>query len=193
MAEMVKTAVTQVDLLRHDAEAPDNIWIEVDDSTIVEVQRDMTWLHLFVITNLYDLLKPFVKTHQLGRVFTDGARYVLKGTPEAVEDAPVPDFSFLRAGRIPDNFDWEGDFFGAPDLAVEVISPGQGMPNLIRKLSRYLDAGTEEAWLIVPKKGEVYQFRRDADAPVVYRKGDTLTTPLFPDLTIHIETIFAAN
>ncbi len=193
MVEMVKTTITQADLHQLDAEAGDNYWIEVEDNTIIEVLRDMTWIHLFVIMNLYDLLKPFVKMHQLGRVFTDGARYVLKGTLDEIEDAPRPDFSFVRTGRIPADFDWEGDFFGAPDLAVEVISPGQGIPNLVRKLSRYLDAGTEEAWLIVPKKGELYQFRRDADAPVVYRQGETLTTPLFPGLVIDITAIFAPN
>lgn len=74
-----------------------------------------------------------------------------------------------------------------------VISPGQGIPNLVRKLSRYLDAGTEEAWLIVPKKGELYQFRRDADAPVMYRQGETLTPPLFPGLVLDITAIFALN
>jgi Uma2 family endonuclease len=193
MVEMVKTGITQADLQQREAELGDDYWLEVENSMIVEVMRDMTWLHLFVIMNLFRLLDPHVRTNKLGGVYMDGARYVLKGTPTEIEDAPKPDFSFVRAGRFPADFDWEGDFFGAPDLAVEVISPGQGMPNLVRKLSRYLDAGTEEAWLIVPKKGELYQFRRDADAPVVYRKGDSLMTPLFPGLTIDIEAIFAAN
>lgn len=115
---------------------------------------------------------------------------MLKGTLDAIEDAPYPDFSFLRAGRIPQDFDPYSDFVGAPDLAFEVISPGQAPNVLLKKLYRYLEAGSEEAWLILPRRGEVHQYRRDRDEPVVYRRGDMLEKPLFPGLQIAIEDIF---
>lgn len=61
MTTPLKTAITQTDLRRLDADCGDEVQIEVDDGVIIEVKGDMTWMHLFVIQNLYDLLKPFVK------------------------------------------------------------------------------------------------------------------------------------
>jgi Uma2 family endonuclease len=193
MTTPIQTAITQAELQRLDAECADNTRIEVEDGIIFEVKRKMTWMHLFVIQNLYDFLKPFVKSNRLGNVFMDVVRYVLKGTPDKIEDAPYPDFSFLRAGRLPKDFDPYGDFYGAPDLAVEVISPGQGLDMQVRKIARYLEAGSEEAWLTLPKRGEVHQYRRDKEEPFVYRRGEVLETPLFPGLAIALDAIFTTE
>ncbi len=187
MTTLNKINVTLADLQRFEAEDRN---IEVENGEIIESELHVTWVHLLIIRNLFRLLDAHAQQNQLGDVFMDGARYVLKGTPDHIEEAPKPDLSFLSAGRIPADFDWDGDFFGAPDLAVEIISPGQGMTNLVRKLLRYLEAGTTEAWLILPKRGELHQYRQDADEPVVYRFGDIFETPLFPDLKISIDEIF---
>src|SRR5690606_17453416 len=101
-----------------------------------------------------------------------------------------PDLSFLRAGRIPADFDWMSDFVGAPDFVVVVASPGQSNVKLINKLGRYLESGTEEAWLIYPWRKEIYQFRREADAPQLYTGAQQIETPLFPGLTFAAEQVF---
>lgn len=85
---------------------------------------------------------------------------------------------------------WSGDFIGAPDLAVEILSPGQTIKQMISKLDRYFEAGTSEAWIIYPDKQTVYQYQVDGDMPLVYGIDDTLESALFPNLKIVLREIF---
>lgn len=191
MLEQVKTKITQADLQSVDAQLEDHQYADVENGEIITYEYVVTALHLIIIQNIYDMLRPFVKQHQLGNVFMDGLRYILAGTPTDIQRTLQPDFSFLRAGRIPPDFDWSGDFTGAPDLAVEVASPGQSNTILLPKIARYLESGSEEAWLIYPWHKNLWQFRRDAEAPLLYT-GDQVvdTTALFPGLTLVTSRLF---
>jgi Uma2 family endonuclease len=185
VTDQVVTRITQEDLQRLDAE---DKWVEVVDGEIVEGEHEVTFLHLIIIQNLYDILKPYVAANKLGSVFMDGARYILAGSPQDIRRAHKPDFSYLRAGRIPPDFDWTGDFAGAPDFAVEVASPGQTNTILLPRIASYLQAGTEEAWLIYPWRKELYQYRRDAEVPATYQSTDTIdTSALFPGLNLVVK------
>jgi Uma2 family endonuclease len=186
-----QTIITPEDLRRLDT---DEAWMEVDDGSIIESERDMTWLHVLIIQNLYNLLRPYVSQHQLGWVLMDGARYILSASrTQGVQRAYIPDLSFVRAGRIPPDFDWMGDFSGAPDLAVEVVSPGQSNAVVLPKISRYLQSGTEEAWVIYQGSRSLWQYRRDAEEPVQFNSQVQIETPLFPALSISVRDLFVAE
>jgi Uma2 family endonuclease len=189
--DQARIAVTLEDLQKLDAE---DQWVEVEDGEIIAREEHVTFLHVIIIQNLYSILKPFVKLHKLGTVYIDGVRYIVAGTPQDIHRAKKPDLSFLRAGRIPKNFDWSGDFVGAPDFAVEVASPGQTNAILLNAIARYLQAGTEEAWLIYPNKKIVYQYRRDAEEPNKYEAGDVIdTSALFSGLKINVDDLFVTD
>jgi Uma2 family endonuclease len=186
-----KIAITLEDLQKLDAE---DKWVEVEEGEIIAREEQVTFLHVIIIQNLFTILQPFVKLHKLGTVYIDGARYIIAGTPQDIHRAKKPDLSYLRAGRIPKDFDWSGDFVGAPDLAVEVASPGQKNPILLNTITRYLQAGTEEAWLIYPNKKIVYQFRRDAEEPNLYKSGEVINTNvLFLGLKLTVDELFVTD
>lgn len=167
--------------------------LEVEGGALVESEVGVTFLHLIVIQNLFLMLPPYVRANRLGSVFMDGVRYILQGSPDDVQRAFKPDLSFLRAGRIPQNFDFSGDFPGAPDLAVEVVSPGQ-TNRLLPKITHYLEAGSEEAWLIYPAHKSLYRYRFDADEPVNYRGGDTVeANALFPGWWLALPELFVTD
>lgn len=185
VSEVVSTFITRDELTRSDANAADNERIEVHDGQIITKARPVTFLHLIIIQNLYNLLRAYVREHQLGTVFMDGGRYILQSTPQGLLKARVPDLSFVRTGRITTGFNWDGDFEGAPDFALEVASRGQSSAVLLAKVADYLGAGCEEVWLIYPWRDEVFQFRRDEPAPVRYGHDDRIdTSALFPGLTV---------
>jgi Uma2 family endonuclease len=189
--QKIKTVISLDDLQRLDAE---DRWIEVEDGEIIESENHVTFLHLIIIQNLFRILDPFVRTNKLGTIYMDGVRYILAGMPQDIERARKPDFSFLRIGRIPKDFDWTGDFVGAPDLAVEVASPGQTNPILLPKITRYLQAGSEEVWLIYPWRKTLYQYRHDAEAPSIYQETEVIdTSALFPDLTLILKDLFVTE
>lgn len=189
MITQFKTRITIDDLARMDDE-----WVEVINGELVEADTDMMGiLHTLVIHNLYDFLKPFVKTRQLGYVHTDGLKYILHVTDDGVETARTPDLAFLRKGRITPDFDLNRPFIGAPDLAVEVASPGQTSADLLAKIADFLQCGTEEAWLIYPMKRELHRYLRHEPAPDVYRDGDSFESALFPGLVIKLADLFVTE
>ena len=85
-----------------------------------------------------------------------------------------PDASFISIARIraiggmPDGF-----FEGAPDLAVEVLSPNDRIHALHRKLVKYFENGTKLCWVVNPKEETVYVYHSPA-RDTILTKVDTL-------------------
>ena len=82
---------------------------------------------------------------------------------------------------------------GAPDLVVEIVSPGNTKKDLKYKFSLYEEAGVKEYWIIHPTDQTVSVFVLDNDkyrglAPIV--EGDTLQSVTFPNLKINTNEIF---
>jgi Uma2 family endonuclease len=96
--------------------------------------------------------------------------FTLARNPDTVRG---PDVSFVRQDRIPYEGLPKGFWQGAPDLAVEVISPDDRGASLRTKISDYLVRGVVLVVVIDPDKENVTVHRRLA-APVVLCSGDEL-------------------
>ena len=88
--------------------------------------------------------------------------YTLRTGPDTVRG---PDVSFVFHPRI----EGRGSGFpsGAPDIAVEVVSPSDTAPEMARRVADYLAAGTQRVWVVYPAG------RRVVSTPV-------LTAPFSP-------------
>lgn len=81
---------------------------------------------------------------------------------------------------------------GAPDLAVEVRSPGTWRLEIGRKRIVYGEAGMKELWLVDTPARVVLVFRAGSfDDGLEVGEGEQLTTALLPGLTITIDDLFA--
>ena len=123
--------------------------------------------------NLLYLLKKHLEKQPTGRVYGSSAGYRLSD-----EIVLAPDVSFVRqeqlpGGRSPIGF---GEF--APDLAVEIVSPGDQALDIEDKVQLYLQYGTRRVWVINPR-------RRIA---TVYAPDNTART-LRPDETLDGEDV----
>lgn len=67
-----------------------------------------------------------------------------------------------------------------PDLAVEVVSPGNRPGALLGKISEYLKAGVLMVWVVDPARRSVVVYRQSEETPLVLGEGDTLEN--FPEL-----------
>ena len=82
---------------------------------------------------------------------------------------------------------------GPPTLVVEILSPSTASFDRVHKMRLYAQHGVKEVWLITPYPwlaevyaldGETYRLAQ------AYEKTDTLTSVIFPDLTIELEKVF---
>ena len=154
----------------------DELWRMPDDSMRHELIRgELTTMspagyeHGAVWMTFALLLASFANSHRLGTVVGADTGFVLQRNPDTVR---APDVAFVRRERIPDPRPVKF-FDGAPDLAVEVLSPSDTVADVDDKAQEYLDAGTTEVIVINPKIKSVKVFRRGQNATVL-RSGDVL-------------------
>lgn len=82
---------------------------------------------------------------------------------------------------------------GAPDIMIEVLSPGNSKKEMQNKYDLYEEAGVPEYWIVVPEEEIViiYTLINDKyDRSKVYSSGQIITTPILPGLEINTTDIF---
>jgi Uma2 family endonuclease len=133
------------------------------------------------------LLFQHVRTQQLGVVVGPDTGFVLARDPDTVR---APDVAFVRRDRVPTPRPVKF-WAGAPDLAVEVLSPSDSATEMDAKVQEYLDAGATEVIVITPKMKMVKIFRHGQTATVL-RSGDILRDlESIPGFQCQIDEIFA--
>ncbi len=188
MAILSIKPITDNDLLRLSAEQPVEL---IHGELVPKMAAGVT--HIYVIRNVFRVLDAFVLQNKLGDVFPDGLHYILKEDAEGIKESRLPDLSFLRKGRLRDLSDPNKPFHGAPDLAVEVVSPSEGKEVSLSKIRDYLAAGTEQVWVLYPALEEVHVHDTNTPKSIrIYSGEDILESPtLFPNLKIPIKQFFA--
>ncbi|MFN3423038.1 MAG: Uma2 family endonuclease, partial [Armatimonadota bacterium] len=91
-----------------------------------------------------------------------------------------PDVSLILRERLPEGKPPEGFMDGAPDLAIEVISPNEDWAELGRKLGEYFMSGAKEVWLVDPEKVTVTVYKSLTDVQVFHAE-DEIGTEVLPE------------
>jgi Uma2 family endonuclease len=105
-------------------------------------------------------LHDFVEAHELGVVMSE-VGFLLARRPDTVR---IPDLSFVSRARIPEDGYARALWEMAPDLAVEIVSPGNRLSEMRGKVLDYLDAGSREVWVVDPGRGHVDVHRPGGEA-----------------------------
>lgn len=165
--------------------------IEVIDGEIVQMSP-VGGRHHFIGGNIYRVLDRHVMERDLGHVFMDGLLFLLRKEGRGIKGAQVPDVAFVRKTDIPANWNIDKPFPGAPTLAVEVMSPDDKTEEVLTHVRRYLEAGTEQVWVVYPKEQELHQYVRGLPDQVrVYQGDDTLDGgDLLPGFVLKMQDVF---
>jgi Uma2 family endonuclease len=102
--------------------------------------------HGMVALRLGSALVEWAERDRAGVVMTETG-FVLARDPDTVR---APDISFVRQERVPAGGVPTGFWHGAPDLAVEVLSPGDRPRDMSGKVHEYLAYGVALVWVIDP-------------------------------------------
>lgn len=159
-------AFTPDDLLRLE----DGVNYELVDGKLVERQMGMESSR--VGGRVLSLVEAFVSKNSAGDVFGADAGY--QCFPDAPSKVRKPDVSFVRAGRFPGGVVPAGHSPVAPDLAVEVISPGDLAYDVEEKVNEYLAAGVPLIWVIHPptRTVRIHRPRSSPHGPISELKGE---------------------
>lgn len=111
--------------------------------------------HAQLQARLAHALSTFVDANGLGVVLTDGG-FLLSRAPDTVRG---PDVAFVRRDRYDAAEASRGFFRGAPDLAVEILSPSNRPAEIHAKIADYLAAGARLVWVLDPARRAVTVHR----------------------------------
>jgi Uma2 family endonuclease len=126
--------------------------------------------HGGVTVNFTVALAVHVRSRGLGEVFAAETGFRLSRDPDTVVGADV---AFVRAERIPPEGRPKGFWEGAPDLAVETLSPSDTVEEVEEKVDAYLAAGARVVLTLNPKRKTI-TVHKSAENPIILHVGETL-------------------
>lgn len=130
---------------------------------------------------------PYVRRGKLGRVFTGDPGFRLTADPDTVR---APDLAFVRHERLVGGRGPSGYFYGAPDLAVEIISPNDRYTDVEEKVGEWLEHGTRLVFVVNPRRQTVWVHRPGQPVSVL-GINDTLTgEDVVPGWSIPVRELF---
>lgn len=160
-----KATYTADDLLAME----DAVRYELDDGELVERPVSMKSSRIGFKTCFR--FESFARQNGLGYVVgPDLGLQVFRGRPNRIPRADVVYFSRERFTEIPGE---SGFARLAPDLIVEVVSPGNIAEDMQRKVNEYLSAGVRAVWVAFPNEGQV--FVHTAAGVERFDRDDTIT------------------
>ena len=174
---------TEDDVVR--AESYTDVPCELIDGVLVE--KTMGYLESIIAMKIVYLLMAFTEKNDLGVVLGPGG--TLRVLPQQVR---IPDVCFISWARFPNRqLPSEPIPALAPDLAIEVLSPGNTEAEMQRKLRDYFTAGVRMVWYVDPRAARARSYTA-ADQFVEAAEGGALSGgDVLPGFELPLAGLFA--
>lgn len=146
------------------------------------------WHSSAVATNIVIAMGSFVKQNRLGMCLAADGGFILEHDPDTVR---IPDCSFIRAERVEREAPERGIWPGAPDLAVEVLSPSNRFTATVEKVEDYLSAGVRLVWVIDPEARVAFVYAPNRLVARVAESGVLTGEDVIPGFTLNLAEVWA--
>ena len=146
------------------------------------------WKHGMIGGRLVPLLGQHVREQGLGEVFLAETGFLLARDPDTVR---APDIAFICKARLLAAEPEEAFWPGAPDLAVEVVSPGDTTGEIDDKVKAWLAAGAKAVWVVSPAWRTVTVYRSAADIRTLTEQDELSGDDVVPGFRCPVRDIFA--
>jgi Uma2 family endonuclease len=153
------------------------------------VTRAPHWMHQRTTGNIYLELQNWSRSRSLGEAI------ITPGIIFSDTDNVIPDVVWVSSDRLANILDEEGHLTGAPELVVEVLSPGKINERRDKeaKLKLYSSQGVREYWIANWRWQQMEVHRRDntqLKLMATLLNGDEITSPLLPGFNCQIQRFF---
>jgi Uma2 family endonuclease len=138
---------------------------------------------------LHDLIKNEIKS-VLDDVLKQNKRLGLKALVEfgsrlTDHDTFVPDVCVVKRDRLDEV---SRILQGAPDLAIEIVSPSDTVSHLKAKVDTYLANGSHSVWVVFPELKSVAIYKSGSIREL--RADETIDDEMFPGLSLAVSSFF---
>jgi len=142
-------------------------------------------LHSLIALAVLETLQAYLRERGFGRAIPE-AGYILLRDPLTIRrsDVSVLSKERIRSTRKDEYFE------GAPELAVEIVSPSDPADDLQIKVDQYLGAGAKQVWIFYPKTKGVHVFFAGGSL-ATFDETQTLTGgDLLPEFAVKVGDLF---
>ena len=141
--------------------------------------------HRIAVFRIANALGNYIEANDYGEGGAGEPGYRLERDPDTVR---APDVVWIAPGRIPAGTQGYPEL--APDLAVEVKSPGNSNREMAAKARMWLSYGSREVWVADPERVAITVYRPNA-APVTLGEDDVLDGgDLLPGFSVPVWQLF---
>lgn len=143
--------------------------------------------HGEICANVVRELSSHVRERKLGKVYDGRTGFLLARNPDTVR---CPDAAVVLKARAGAEQPGEPFFQGAPDLAVEVVSPGDSFQDVVDKVEMWLASGVRSVWVIDPRRRRVSIYTGPAQVQHFELTDVIPGDPVLPDLALPVSRLF---
>ena len=144
--------------------------------------------HGATVMNIGIPLGHYIKAHNLGIVFGAETGFKIASDPDTVR---APDVAFIRRDRIPESGIPKSFWTGAPDLAVEVVSPNDTYTEVEDKVGEWLDAGTRMVIVANPRNRTLKVYGSRTEVTLLTESDELDGGNVVPGLKVKVSELFS--
>jgi Uma2 family endonuclease len=144
--------------------------------------------HGRIAATLAGLLWRYAEAHGTGVVLTCDTGFLLHRSPDTVRG---PDVALVSRARYEALDESAALIPGAPDLAVEVLSPTNRPGDAHAKVADYLAAGATLVWVVDPQREIVVSYRQLLSPEVLGGDDRLAAEDLLPGFAVPVREVFA--
>ena len=144
--------------------------------------------HQAISRNLTILIGSFLRDHPLGRLFAAPCDVYLSRF-----DVVEPDLLFVSSAK--NDLLAANGIQGAPDLVIEILSPGTRRTDERTKRDRYARFGVREYWIVDPELETIKVLQLgtagyETPRELALERADRISSPLLPGLELPLDQVF---
>lgn len=126
----------------------------------------------------------YVKKNKLGRVYGADTTFTIGANDR------MPDVSFVSADKIPESGEPLTKWDFAPDLAIEVISPGELFGNVHAKIREYFAASVRQVWIVSPFDNTLSVYKSPTEIKILTASDELVCEDILPEFRLKLSEIF---
>ena len=143
-------------------------------------------VHQRIAGRTHHAFYSFLLAHPIGEII------LTPGVIFSDYDGVIPDLVYLSHARA-EEIAGGSRIYGAPELVIEILSPGNAIRDRRDKLQLYNRFGVEEYWIMVPRERAVEVYRRENGGLrlfTTYAGEEVITTPWLPGFSCVAAKLF---